>query len=275
MSLQSLAIRRTRGGREFRLVSAADLEAWGQDHKLSPRQAVEAALQAGVFPECYERNFPSLAASEQLRLFESRVLVAGLGGLGGHLAVLLARVGVGHLLLADGDVFTPANLNRQCLATQSTLGRNKAEVAARHLREINPAVLAEAIPQFLDRDLLKLLLPGIQAAVDGLDTVPARRELGTAAWEAAVPLVHGAVVGSFGQVSTLVPAAEAGLEQFLNVLGNEPEAGREALAPTVALVASLEVQETVRLLLGRPPNYQGIMAHFDGETGRLELVPLA
>jgi molybdopterin/thiamine biosynthesis adenylyltransferase len=274
MSLQSLAIHRTRAGQEFLVVTAADLKAWAQSRNLSPRQAVEAALKEGVFPECYERNFPSLAAPEQLHLFQSRVLVAGLGGLGGHLAVLLARVGVGHLLLADGDVFTPANLNRQWLATQGTLGRNKAEVAARHLQEINPAILTEAIPRFLARDLLKSLLPRVQVAVDGLDTVRARRELGTAAWEAGIPLVHGAVVGRFGQVSTLMPEEETGLEQFLNVLGTEPEAGREVLAPTVTLVASLQVQEAVRLLLGHPPAYQGLLAHFDGDTGRLEIVPL-
>ncbi len=126
------------------------LDQWAASRQVSLRQAMEAALTAGIFPECWERNFPSLSAPEQLRLFRSAVLVAGLGGLGGFLAELLARVGVGRLLLADGDHFTPANLNRQLLATQETLGLSKAVVTARRLREINPAILAEPIAHFPD-----------------------------------------------------------------------------------------------------------------------------
>jgi molybdopterin/thiamine biosynthesis adenylyltransferase len=274
MSLQSISRRVLRARREFHLVTAPALEAWARDHNLSPRQAVAAALEAGVFPECYERNFPCLSAAQQLTLFQAPVLVAGLGGLGGALAILLARVGVGHLLLADGDVFAPSNLNRQLLATHSTLGQSKARVTAGHLQDLNPALMAEPIPHFLNPGNLKALLPRVRLVVDGLDTVGARRELATAAWEAGVPLVHGAVVGRFGQVATLIPDDEAGLSQLFNVLGLEPEAAWEVLAPTVTLVASLQVQEAVRLLLGQPPAYQGFLAHFDGDTGRLELLPL-
>jgi molybdopterin/thiamine biosynthesis adenylyltransferase len=236
---------------------------------------VEGVLAAGLFPECYERNFPCLSPGEQLRLFKSRVLVAGLGGLGGALAMLLARVGVGRLLLADGDVFAPSNLNRQLLATRSTLGQGKAQVTARHLEDLNPAIEAEAVPHFLNQDNLKSYLPRVDVVVDGLDTVRTRRELVTAAWEAGVPVVHGAVAGRFGQVATLVPQDEGGLSRLLNVLGTEPETAREVLAPTVTLVASLQVQEAVRLLLGQPPAYRGNLAHFDGDTGRLEILPLA
>jgi len=274
MSLKSIASRAIRAGREFQMVPAAALEAWARDRQLSPRQAMEAALKAGVFPECYERNFPCLSAAQQLMLFEAQVLVAGLGGLGGALAVLLARVGVGGFLLADGDVYTATNLNRQLLATHRTLGQSKAQVTARHLQDLNPALQAEAIPHFLHEGNLKGYLSRVQAVVDGLDTMRARRELVTAAWEAGVPLVHGAVAGRFGQVATLLPDDAAGLDQLLNVLGVEPEAAREVLAPTVTLVASLQAQEAVRLLLGQPPAYQGRLAHFDGDTGRLEIIPL-
>jgi molybdopterin/thiamine biosynthesis adenylyltransferase len=274
MSLKAIASRGLRAGREFRVVDAASLEAWALDRKLSPRQAVDAALKDGVFPECYERNFPCLSAADQLRLFQARVLVAGLGGLGGALAVLLARVGVGGFLLADGDVFTASNLNRQLLATRRTLGQSKARVTARHLKDLNPALEAEAVPQFLNEGNLKGYLSRVQAVVDGLDHMRARRQLATAAWEAGVPLVHGAVTGRFGQVATLLPADASGLDRLLNVLAVEPETGREVLAPTVTLVASLQVQEAVRVLLGQPPAYQGHLAHFDGDTGRLEIIPL-
>jgi molybdopterin/thiamine biosynthesis adenylyltransferase len=275
-SLKSLATRISRGGQEGWLVTGAALAEWAASRQVSRRQAIEAALAAGIFPECWERNFPSLSAPEQLRLFQSSVLVAGLGGLGGFLAELLARVGVGRLLLADGDHFTPDNLNRQLLATQDSLGRNKALVTARRLREINPVIITEAIPHFLTSDNLSGYLSQVQVVVDGLDTTQARRELVAAAREAGVPLVHGALTGNFGQVSTLMPEDTAGdLDVRHPALDQDAAASREVLAPTVTLVASLQVQEAIRLLLGRPPAYRNHLAHFDGDTGRLEILPLA
>jgi molybdopterin-synthase adenylyltransferase len=274
--LKSIARRISRSDREARMVTAAALDHWAASRKVSRRQALEAALSAGIFPECWERNFPSLSAAEQLRLFRSAVLVAGLGGLGGFLAELLARVGVGRLLLADGDHFTPANLNRQLLATRETLGQSKAAVTARRLREINPAILAEAIVQFLTPDNLGGYLSQVQVVVDGLDTIAARWKLAAGAMDAGVPLVVGAVIGKFGQVSTLMPAGAAGVTPTCHpALARDAGGAREVLAPTVALVASLQVQEAIRLLLGQPPAYRDRLAHFDGDTGRLEILPLA
>jgi hypothetical protein len=157
--LQTLAVGQFRGGREFRVVSAADLEQWAQDQNLTPRQALAAALTAGIFPECWERNFPALTAAQQLTLWRSRILLTGLGALGGTQAVLLARVGVGNLWLPDGGVFAPSNLNRQSLATQRTLGRSKAKVTARHLKAINPALRLTAIPHSISRRTCRAISP--------------------------------------------------------------------------------------------------------------------
>jgi molybdopterin-synthase adenylyltransferase len=274
-SWRTLAIPISRGGQEGWTVTESALRRWALSRQVGLRRAYEAALAAGVFPEVWERNFPSLSAAQQLRLWRSSVLVAGLGGLGGFLAELLARVGVGRLLLADGDQFTPANLNRQVLATRETLSLNKAQVAARHLEEINPALVIEAIPRFLDRDNLGECLPRVQVVVDGLDSIASRRLLAAAAREAGVPLVHGAVTGKFGYVSTLLPEDPQDSLARHPALAEVAGGHREVLAPTVSLVASLQVQEAIRLLLGQPPVYHRCLAYFDGDTGRLEMAPLA
>ncbi len=274
-SLKSLATRMSRAGQEGLTMSGAVLAEWAERRQVDLHQAYEAALAAGILPECWERNFPSLTAVEQLRLFRSSVLVAGLGGLGGFLSELLARVGVGRLLLADGDHFTPGNLNRQLLATQDTLDQNKALVAARHLQKINPAINAAAIPDFLTSENLSAYLFQVQLVMDGLDNIPARRALAEGARKAGIPLVHGAITGKFGQVSTLVPAAAEDPALLHPTLMRDAPVAREVLAPTVALVASLQVHEALRLLLGRPPAYRDHLAHFDGDTGRLEVLPLA
>jgi len=194
-----------RRGQEFLVISRDQLHSWAAERGLSRRRALELALEEGIFPEGLERNFPSFSAAEQLTLWRSRVMLVGLGGLGGCHAQLLARAGVGCLYLADGDCFTQSNLNRQLLATSETLGQNKALVTARHLRQINEALEVEAIPEFLDQGRLQHFLPKVQVVLDALDTLAARREIVAAAKEAGVPVVHGAVSGAFGQVTTILP----------------------------------------------------------------------
>jgi molybdopterin/thiamine biosynthesis adenylyltransferase len=253
----------------------ASLQTWATERNLPLRRVLRFALEAGIFPECFERNFPSLTAAEQLILWRSTALVAGLGGLGGLQAMLLARAGVGRLYLADGDVFAPSNLNRQLLATAATLGQNKAVVTARHLREINEALSVEAIPEFLDGDRLRDFLPSVQVVLDALDTLTARRDLITVAQQAGVPVVHGAVHGVFGQVTTILPQDPGDFPYLFPP--SEPPATETApgvLAPTVSLTASLQALEAIRLLLGQAPAYHGALAHFDGDTGRLEILSL-
>jgi molybdopterin/thiamine biosynthesis adenylyltransferase len=274
MPLRSIARQAQRGEREFLLAPQESLCSWAAAHGLSLRQAIEAALEADIFPECFERNFPSLTPAEQLTLWRSRALVAGLGGLGGCQAQLLARVGVGQLYLADGDAFAPSNLNRQLLATAKTLGQNKAAVTARHLQDVNAALIVEAIPEFLDQENLRKFLPPVQVLLDALDTLTARRDLIKAARQFGVPVVHGAVRGAFGQVTTILPQDPDLPFLFPASAPPAPETAPGVLAPTVTLVASLQVQEAIRLLLGKAPAYHGALAHFDGDIGRLEILPL-
>ena len=275
-SIANIAKRTERSGREFLVIPQDRLRDWAAERGLTLRRAFEMALEAGIFPECCERNFPSLRPAEQLTLWRSRVLVVGLGGLGGLQAMLLARAGVGRLYLADGDAFAPSNLNRQLLATAATLGQNKAAVTAQHLREVNEALDIRAIPEFLDAGRLRDFLPAVQVVLDALDTLTARRDLLAAAQEAGMPVVHGAVRGAFGQVTTFLPQDSldfAALYPPTEFPTTETAPG--VLAPTVSLVASLQAQEAIRLLLGQEPAYRGVLAHFDGDTGRLEILPLA
>ena len=273
-NLKSLARVCLRSGQHGQIIRQRDLQEWARSKNLPLRQAVAIALEANIFPENLERNFPSFSSRDQLRLWHSSALVVGLGGLGGTLAELLARVGIGRLLLADGDVFVPSNLNRQWLARQATLGKNKARVAARHLQGLNPALVTEAIPAYLTPANLRTYLAQVQVAVDGLDNLQARRDLFEAARGTAVPLVHGAVVGRFGQVTTILPADPGSFACLYPNNALEVERGREILAPVASLIASLQVQEAVRLLLGRPPVYHGRLAYYDGDTGTLELLSL-
>ena len=103
--------------------------------------------------------------------------MAGLGGLGGYQAQLLARVGVGRLILADGDYFAATNFNRQLFATKDTLGQAKAGVTAGFLTRINPALEVQPLEEYLHESNYGVYLPQTNLALDALDTFDARRQL--------------------------------------------------------------------------------------------------
>jgi hypothetical protein len=99
-------------GQAYRSLSPGSVrELCGRFH-LAGWELEAAALDAGVIPERYARNFRTFDPADQARLLRSRVAVVGLGGLGGTVVEILAREGVGRLTLIDGDNFEASNLNR-------------------------------------------------------------------------------------------------------------------------------------------------------------------
>lgn len=201
-------------------------------------------------------------------------MIAGLGGLGGYQAQLLARIGVGRLVLADGDCFAPTNFNRQILATKDTLGRAKAGATADFISRINQALEVRAVEKFLDPGNYPIILAEVDLALDALDSFGDRRELLMAARKAGTPVIHGAVLGQNGQITTILPEDEP---IFASSYLKQPSHFAEppsVVAPSVSLVATLQVQEAIRLLLNLPLAYHGTLAYLDGDTGRPEFFPL-
>ncbi|WP_300882568.1 ThiF family adenylyltransferase, partial [uncultured Desulfovibrio sp.] len=120
--------------------------------------AQRAACRVGVWPARYVRNARQLSIQEQLALLESHVLLVGLGGLGGWLLELLARLGVGSITGVDADRFEESNLNRQLLGNAGNLGQSKARAAAARLAVVNPAIQFTSVPRFMDEALCARLL---------------------------------------------------------------------------------------------------------------------
>ncbi len=107
------------------------------------------------------------------KLQKAKVLVVGVGGVGGASAEVLVRSGIGSLTFIDGDNFEPSNLNRQILSTVNELGKNKAVVASQRAAEINPAVKTKAIPCFVDStNITEILDGGYDYCIDAIDDLP-------------------------------------------------------------------------------------------------------
>ncbi len=211
----------------------------------------EAALALGILPSRYQRNRRAFSVAQQLILFRSRVTVIGCGGLGGYVIEQLARLGIGHIVAVDPDVFEEHNLNRQILSTLRNLGHAKVEAASIRVAEINPSVTLIPIKDAFSPANGRQVLEGSTVVVDALDSIQVRLELAKLCTELSVPLVHGAIGGWFGHVATQFPgdgSIETMYQGWVGGKGIETELGNPAFTP--AVVASLEVAEVCKILLG-------------------------
>ena len=104
------------------------------------------ALEQGIVPERYARNMKTFSPVDQATLLGSQVSIVGLGGLGGAVTEILARIGIGSLNLIDGDTFEDSNLNRQFLSTHHLQATSKAQAAGKRVKAINSSILAMSIP---------------------------------------------------------------------------------------------------------------------------------
>lgn len=236
-----------------------------------------AALEANVVPWRYVRNLGTVGLEGQIKLLQSTVAVVGLGGLGGYVAEALARMGVGRLILIDGDVFEEHNLNRQILSTEAGLGAHKAEVAQQRVAGINSAVEVIGHVTRLTPENLPRLLEGADLVVDGLDRLPTRLILQEGAQALGIPMVHGSIAGYLGQVMTIFPG-DPGLRSLYGEPGDLPDQGLEAQlgtpAATPMAVAAWEAQEAVKILLGRGEPLRNRLLVMDMESGTIDVLQL-
>ena len=124
------------------------------------------------------------------RLFNSKVMVIGLGGVGCQAAEALARSGVGHLLLVDFDKICITNTNRQLQAMQGTIGRFKSDVLAERLVLINPQARVESIQLFYnDSTCERLLGEQPHCVVDAIDNITAKCHLLNQCRQRGLPVV--------------------------------------------------------------------------------------
>lgn len=147
------------------------------------------------------------------RLKASKVLIVGIGGVGSYAAEAIARAGVGHIALMDGDSVQPSNLNRQLIALTSTIGRNKAEVMAERIRDIDPDTEVTAIARFYNRGAQaagetedELDLTGFDWIIDAIDDVSAKTALIKKAKENGVNIISA--MGAAGKSGTAFMAAD-------------------------------------------------------------------
>lgn len=216
---------------------------------------------ADVPPELdrYSRQirFHSLALEGQRRILESRVTICGCGALGTVLANHLARAGVGHIRVVDRDFIETHNLQRQILFDETDVAENlpKAEAAARKMRAINSQIEVEPVVTDIDHTNILDLVADADLILDGTDNFETRYLINDAAVKLGKPWIFGGVIGSEGQTMTILPGETPCLRC---VIETSPPPGMTptcetagVLGPAVAVIASFEAVEALKLLAGQ------------------------
>ena len=156
----------------------------------------------GPTPAWLSRTTLLLGEESMGKLADARVLVVGLGGVGGYTAEFLVRGGVGHITVVDGDTVDPTNRNRQLIALASTEGQEKSAALAQRLRDINPDVDVTALQQFVPADpaAVDALVASqpFDFVVDAIDSLQPKVELIRAALKHRVRVVSS--MGAGGRV---------------------------------------------------------------------------
>lgn len=201
-------------------------------------------------PPRYQRNYKALSVEDQAQLRQSTVAVLGCGGLGGSMIEEFARLGVGHLVLIDGDRFEETNLNRQLLSTEHNLGQPKVEAARQRVEAVNSEVNLTIIKEWFTEENGPEFFRGVDLVMDALDTLPRRVSLEKVCHQLNIPLVYAGVAGWYGLLGVSFPGDNSVARLFRGgERGAEQHTGNPAFAP--AIIASLAVVEAVKVLIGR------------------------
>jgi molybdopterin/thiamine biosynthesis adenylyltransferase len=220
--------------------------------QLSRRHIEITALDENIIPEHYVRNMKTFSPKDQSILLSSRVSIVGLGGLGGAVTEILARIGIGKLRLIEADTFEESNLNRQFLSTYRLLDTSKTKAAVKRVRDINPSITIERHDELLDHNNAARLVEKSDVIVDCLDNIQTRFFLESAAKTVEAPLVSAAVAGTYGHVISIFPD-DMGLKLIYGDSDILPQKGVEAslgcLPHAVTLLAALEASEVVKISL--------------------------
>lgn len=214
----------------------------------------------------YQRQilYPGFGEEGQRKLKLSHVAVAGVGGLGSPASIYLACAGIGHITIIDCDIVELSNLNRQILYGDENIGEKKVFTAARKLGKLNPSVEVTPVYDKITRDNAKCIIDGADVVIDAMDNIKTRLILNEACVSEGIPFIHGAVHGLTGVITTIIPGETACLAC---IFPEVPDKVAEPLVfgATPALVASMQVMETIKLIAGVGGLLTNKMVYISGE----------
>ena len=210
----------------------------------------------------YSRHImlPSMDIDGQERLWNARVLIIGLGGLGCAVSQYLAASGIGTITLVDDDTVDKTNLQRQVLHGESKVGQEKVESARASLSAINSEIEIKTINQRLTGEALTEQVKSHDLVLDCCDNLATRNEINRACFKHKVPLVSGAAIRMEGQVISFLMSTEAPDSPCYacvsSLFGEQSLTCSESgiLSPVVGIIGTIQATESLKILakIGEP-----------------------
>ncbi len=198
----------------------------------------------------YERNMlcDGFTAEHQKLLADAKVLVVGAGGLGSYVLMHLTAIGVGTIAIAEFDVVSASNLNRQVLYTTNDIGKLKIERARKRLEDINPSVKIVEYPIKIDAVSVEGVVELYDVVVDCTDNYEVRYVLDYSCKKNRIPFVHGSVAGYEGNVKIF--SSKENSVGYRDLFGDKQESRAKigVLSPIVGVVGSLQAMEVVKVI---------------------------
>src|SRR6266550_6208729 len=212
----------------------------------------------------YKRHLilPEVGVDGQLKLLNAKVLCIGAGGLGCPISLYLAAAGVGTIGLADVDIVSPSNLQRQILFGMSSIGEDKVKAAAVRLKDLNPDVKVIEHKTIVNSSNVLDLIADYDVVIDGTDNFPTRYCVGDACVIAKKPNVYGSIFRFEGQVTVFAPQLKnpdtgEAAPCYRCMFPEPPDPGSVpscaeggVLGVICGTVGSLQANETIKLILG-------------------------
>lgn len=209
------------------------------------------------------RQMPIVDKKDQEKFKNARIAVIGCGGIGGQTIEMLARMGVGELVLVDEDSFDWTNLNRQSLSQTDNIGVSKSETAKKKVEKINPYVNVKSVKARLDITNVDEIIKDADIVIDALDNVLTRVILSRKSSQYRIPFIHGAIHGTLGQITVFLSNTKSYEEMFslpslgkeldediIEELKNVTSGTPPAIGPTPNLIGCLEAMEAYKIITG-------------------------
>jgi adenylyltransferase/sulfurtransferase len=220
--------------------------------------------------ERYQRQL-NVDGWDQEKLKRARVLIVGVGGLGGVIAIYLAAAGAGNIRICDSDKVELSNLNRQILFSTDDLGQPKSDLAKKKLIALNPEVNIEMFDCRLTKENVLEIAAGCDLIMDGLDNHQGRFILNKVSFDLKIPYIYGAINDWQGQISFFNPPKTPCLACVMpnNMKGPKPVSVFGALP---GVIGSMQATMAIRYLMTGEMPLAGRLLIFQAEQMEFEEV---
>lgn len=225
-----------------------------QDCKIAENDVLN-IITKGVMPKEDELESMMVARhtpNVHYKLKNSKVAIAGLGGLGSNIAIMLARIGVGHLFLVDFDIVEPSNLNRQSYYI-SHLGMPKTEALKSQIEQINPFIKVETKHTRVTEENVKDLFTGFDVVCEAFDRPDAKSmivRIGLEQLPSTTKIVAASGMAGYESSNSIKTTKPMNRLYLCGDLENGAGVGNGLMAPRVNVCAGHQANMILRLLLG-------------------------